>query len=63
MPLTFKDKNVTVTGRDANILAGFAIFGIITSAVTVYRLGYAIGFKSVDVISNIRERRLNKKLH
>ena len=54
--LTFSDNKVTITGRDANVLAGFAIVGIAVSSVTFFRLCYAVGEKIGEVVYDLRHK-------
>jgi hypothetical protein len=60
--ITFSDKSVHITGRDANILAGFAIVGIAVSSVTFFRLCYAIGEKVGGVVYDLRHKK-SSQLH
>lgn len=54
--ITFSDKNVTITGRDANVLAGFAIVGIAVAAVNAATVCWKIGQKTGVVIYNLRHK-------
>jgi hypothetical protein len=60
--LTFSDKAVTITGRDANVLAGFAIVGIAVSSVTLFRICYVLGEKVGEVVYDLRHKK-SSQLH
>jgi hypothetical protein len=56
MALTFKDNNVTITGSDANTLAGFAIIGIFATGFVCYKVGYKVGYHGLEFALNTRDR-------
>lgn len=56
------EKTVTLTDKDAQVLAGYAIIGITATGVAVGWLAYKITEKIIDVIDDYKEvRRLRRE--
>lgn len=62
MPIKFTDGTVDVTGRDANVLAGLAIIGMVTVGVQCYRIGYYLGRYGYEFGTNVVYKIKNKRL-
>ena len=56
MPIKFTDGDVEVTGRDANVLAGLAIIGMVTVGVQCYKIGYKIGYHGLALALNTKDK-------
>lgn len=56
MPIKFTDGDVVVTGRDANVLAGLAIVGMVYVGTQCFKIGYIVGYHGLAFAMNTRDK-------